>query len=372
MILNYEKFNEQFGDIPDLNDGDRVICHGEVKYYYNGWRRTSIEGQTGIVSNYFLGKSLGIAFDNYFVNYLNNLNGNIKFKRGLFIFPNGKLITENNQLEKVDQIKSGKCTSFSDKCKLVLSYLEYMDCSYYLSDIDYIDITSENDTISYISKNRLGRLGPDDDQWKNNFRQEMKIGKFIQILNPYTNQKSLDKKIDLFKSAHDGITGKFKFYIVKDKEIIEWYNEDRYQEGTGSLNQSCMRSHLERLYLYQDCEKVSLLIMVNDTNKLVGRALIWNVDDPKITYIDRPYTVYQSDIHRFEEYAMDKGWNYWERDKDKPMVIYMGQELGSAEDNPYMDTFDIFYRHGQKGKYYLTNYLEPDQETEDFEMFNEP
>lgn len=353
MILSYKKFNEQTEVA--IKEFDRVIGFGTIKYYDPngyGWTRADIENQTGIVTSCGQGSAWGISFDNYFVNNLTNLDGNIKFRRGLFVLP--------NQLEKVKlfDVPNNMPTFFSKKCKSVLEYLEYMDCPYYLKGINYVDITDRNDTVSYLSDDRIGRLGPEDDQWNNNFRQEMKIGKFIQILNPNTNQKSLDKKIDLFKAAHNGIMGKFQFHIVKGKEIIEWYNEDRYQDGTGSLNQSCMRNQLDRLTLYQYCDKISLLIMVNNDNKLVGRALLWDVDKPDVKYLDRPYVVYQADIHRFEDYARENKWWYWELHKSNHMVVHVGKDLGEAEGNPYMDTFEIFYTKGLEGKYYLANYRE--------------
>jgi len=363
MILDYLKFNESF---VEPNQLDRVVTHGETTIWMDGCDRyINLEGQTGVIDS-IVGdgrRSYGIVFDNYFSPFLINL-GKLRVKRGLWL--------RKDKFEKIDvKQPDKKRMMFSKNIEKVLEYSEYIDHPIY-SNIDFIDITDKNDSISYLSEDRLGRLSENDDQWNTPLRQEMRIGRFLQIINPYTDQVSLNRKIDLYKAAYNGmISKKFIFKLVKGEEIIKWYNEERYQEGVGSLNKSCMRNKPDRLFLYADNpEKVSLLIMVDEeSEKLMGRALVWNVDDPKIIYMDRPYVVYQEDIYRFEEYARGNSWSYYEMDKYKKMVVRLKRNYGPPTDNPYMDTFEVFCMKGEDGKNYLTNKYDGASDFYEFDEF---
>jgi hypothetical protein len=340
MIKNYLKFNESTKPIWYY---DRIIAYGGLKFWGDdGQYNVDIDGQTGRVASVKGGgyNMVGIVFNNYFFNQLTDLDKILKFKRGLWIGLDQceKVVIEKPRIER-------RPLSFSDKAKKVFEHCEYIDCPLFL-DIDYIDVTDKNDTISYITRDRLERLEYDDDQWDNKLRQEMKVGKLIMMITPNTNQVSLEKKISLFKSAHNAIvTNKSTFKIVKGDEIGKWYNEDSYQEGTGQLNKSCMRDKMDRLSVYySNPDKISMLILLNEDNKLVGRALVWKVDEPEgVTYMDRIYTVYSEDVHRFEDYARQHGWKYFEMYKYTDMKVYFNYDLGTDEENPYMDTFTNYY-----------------------------
>lgn len=370
MITKYQKFNE---DVVELREYDRVIAHGELRVWNDdNWgderseHSINMEGQTGIIFQIMSGhfKMCGVVFDNYFYPKLSDLDGNLKIKRGLWL--------PMNKIERIEKksFKDEKPLTFSDKAKRLFELCEYIKCPFWLN-IDYVDITDKNDYVSYITKDRLNRLQEKDDVWNNNFRQEVRVGRFLQTINPYTNLKSLEKKINLYKGAYNGIILKRStFRIVRGDEIYKWYDEFFYQEGTGQLNKSCMRNEKDRLRLYvENPEKISLLILINENNRLEGRALVWNVDKPDITYMDRIYTVYQEDVHRFENYAKQRGWKYFETYGFNHMIVQMKRNEGTPEENPYMDTFTYFYLNGKYGKYYLsTNY--EDDNYEDFYEYN--
>jgi len=350
-------------EVNDFKLYDRIIAHGIIIHWLEGEHRVriDIEGQTGIiVTNDEEGRDyLGICFDNLFTGYLNSLNNLLKFNRGYTLY--------FSKVEKVKQTNLLKFLSFSPAVESVLEYCEFLNCPF-SSDINYIDITDKNDTISYIREDRLNRLKSDETPWSSTLRQTMKIGKFIKHLNPNTNDTSLEHKVDLYKSAYDSIILKnSEFIVVQKQDVLKWYNESTYQYGAGSLNKSCMRNKPDKLYLYKNNpNKVSLLILINKEKKLIGRALIWNVDDPNIIYMDRPYTVYSSDEKKFINLANENGWSYYNINKTKPMKIFLNYNPGEPEDNPYMDTFRFFIIRGQHGKYYLTNTYEEDSSFEEY------
>jgi len=361
MITKYIKFNEGLDD--NVKPFDRVITHGNIR----GWEddypiNIDINGQTGVVHEIQGDYLCAIVFDNYFAPCLDDLNKKIKINRGYWI--------DKKRLEKMKLPQHGEILKmvFSDQLTTVLEYSEYITAPIY-ADINYIDITDKNDTISYLSNQRIDRLQKDDNVWNNNLRQNMKIGRFIKIINPYTNEISLNKKIDLYKSAYNAIIlKKYKLEIVKGEDILKWYSSSHNQEGAGSLNRSCMLNQQERLNLYADNpDKISMLIMLNDDNKLIGRALIWKVDKPALIYMDRIYTLYQEDVNVFTQYAKSRKWRYYEKDLIKRMVVYLGNDYGHPDNNPYMDTFQIFYLYGEEGEYYLTNNRENREEDPDFD-----
>lgn len=357
MILRFDRFNESFTDPIDINEGDRVITHGKVDRYNNDGRfYIDIEGKTGIVAKAQRGGCtyFGIVYDNHFSYFLDDLDGRIKIKNGLWV--------DYKKVEKVNKNPNNKGEiRISKKLQQLLVYVEF-NINNFFGDIDYVDVSSSPDTVTYIPGDRIARLDRNDDVWNNKYRQEMRIGKFLQILNPYTDKINLDRKINSYKSIYNGlILNKYKFSMVQGEDIRKWYDERNYYPGAGSLNRSCMRKAMDKLDIYcENPDKVGLLIMLDEDNKLMGRALVWHVDEPNVVFMDRAYTVYQEDQQTFQNFAEEQGWKYWSgvlsnglREKS---YIFFNKNYGKPDYNPFMDTFQAFVRDSESGKKnYLTN-----------------
>lgn len=363
MILNYLSFNENINN--DLKEFDVVLVNG-VHYHYvfddinNNYRNINIEiiNQTGILLS-IKRDSLVVMFDNQFTPFLYNMD-NFPMKRIL------NLYRKNVKIEVLNKFNSKKNIVLSENFRNIFSKIEIILPCVDIG-IDYIDITEDEDIISYITKNRLSRLG-DENRWNNKLRQKMKIGKFINMYNPRTDKINLEMKINSYKSIYnDLILKKNTFKIVTGEDIRFWYNQSNYVQGNGNLNKSCMRDERksDRLDLYvMNPEKVALLILLNNDNKLLGRSLIWNVDEPNIVYMDRVYSVYDEIKIAFERYADEQGWNkrYSNgEDNNGKMKIFFDYNLGSPEENPYMDTFQYFNSKDM----YLCNYYAYDNNFSD-------
>lgn len=361
MILNnYINFNENVSK--PIEKGDRVVTRGTKIVWNDAGERVTIdyEGKTGIVDNIAYKTNCRIVFDNFFNNYLSDL-GVLNFNRGG--------ILDMASVEKISSNKKNeRPVTLSEKVTELLSYCEYMKYDYkYYMNIDYIDISDNCENISYITKNRLDRIG-DDNPFTSPLRQTMRIGRFILTLNPYTDPISLEKKVNSYKAAYNNIIGNIsEFRMVKGYDIYKWYNEESYLEGTGTLNKSCMRNESDRLSLYaRHPDKVSLLILVNEDEKLIGRALVWNVDEPDIIYKDRTYTIYPSDGARFEQYSTNRGWKSYEQKNMQKMKVYLNYNTGEPDENPYMDTFRYFYYSDN----YLTNVIDNSDFDEDCYIYD--
>jgi hypothetical protein len=138
---------------------------------------------------------------------------------------------------------------------------------------------------------------------------------------------------------------------VKGQDIRYWYNSNNYQSNMGKLGNSCM-SHeecSEYLNIYVDnIDVISLLILKNKNEKLVGRALLWKLDDGRM-FMDRIYTTNDSDDNIFINYAIEKGYIYRNTSNQKIKYYKDGKEIPKEqmvvtlkyeeyEYYPYIDT----------------------------------
>lgn len=348
MILNYTSFNENLrgSNIKIVNVNG---VHQRWDPANRGIKEVKVINQTGIFM-YQMYNRYTIIFDNYFAPEQYSVEGS-EIKRYMDV---SAVSSKLDIIENID-LKT-KENKFSKKFERIFSTIEIIYPNEL--DVDYIDITDNNDMISYLSKKRINRLNGQD-PWNNNLRQSMKIGKFIMLYNPRTDKKSLEIKVNIYKSLYDNIiSNKYKFELVTGEDIRFWYDEKNYFKGSGKLNKSCMRHNYkaERLNLYAyNPDKVALLIMTNNENKLLGRALVWKVSEPNITYMDRIYCVYDDFELAFKKYADDQGWEIRDTNKFKKMKIYFDYDLGEPEDNPYMDSFYYFVNDRYSKKMFLTN-----------------
>jgi len=149
-------------------------------------------------------------------------------------------------------------------------------------------------------------------------RQQIRVGRGIRgILRSASlnfNDSEIEKFVNLYKSECDKLNDIFRnFELVSGTKIPELYNWRNYEmeRSKGTLSQSCMCSAPSHWFnIYSDNpDKVSMLVLKSEkSNKIKGRAIVWNLDSPKITYMDRIYTHDDSDVNLFKEYAKKMGW----------------------------------------------------------------
>lgn len=231
-------------------------------------------------------------------------------------------------------------------------------------NISYINITDKIDHISYISSNKIKDTNYN---WTKN-RNSQKIGRFLyQILKE--DAKSIEDFVNKFKTEIKLLNDNFNFKLIKGKDITKYYSEKYYVPGGGSLNKSCMRHDKCQSYFYfyeSNDNKVNMLVLYDDTKtKIIGRSLIWYIDEPKITIMDRIYTTFDSDKELFMQYAKNMKWYYKKTQSptEKKFIDFKGNEIElnckillkkeKYQYYPYLDTF-YFYDVNDN---YLTNDL---------------
>jgi hypothetical protein len=178
------------------------------------------------------------------------------------------------------------------------------------TNTNYLKTSDKNDDLKFVNDTQVKRI---IDAGENPFDKATnitKIGRAVrQILNnnniSVTDQE-IEKFVNLYKNIWDK---KFKkenegINLVSGEDIRNWYHHEKYVPGGGQLNNSCMRydSTQEFLNLYTENKEVcQLVILVNNENKLLGRALLWKLIDGGY-YLDRVYTRYDSDMNKFYDW----------------------------------------------------------------------
>ena len=231
-----------------------------------------------------------------------------------------------------------------------------------------IDITDKNDTISFIQGNRILRkyqdlpdsisgigLSPNivsdknNELWKTG-RTKINIGRWSRKLikdnhreNTYTDSM-VENFVNNYKSTFDLLNNASSlFKIVEGEEIRKWYLESNYKKKSGQLGNSCMAAESKQKFLdiyTKNPQVCKLLIMkdIEDDSKIVGRSLLWKLDDG-LLYQDRVYTINDSDKIIFDKWATDNGYLLHWKSSGRFMVT-----LGdyTYKYYPYMDTFVVY------------------------------
>lgn len=192
-------------------------------------------------------------------------------------------------------------------------------------------------------------------------RNSVALGKFVNKLFPgkYTD-KEREEFVNKFKAAID--KGE-EFELVEGEDINHWYWYENYLENKGTLGSSCMREKKGLFGIYTENPEVCKLLILKDGDKIVGRSLVWKLNSIKRGgrivegaewFMDRQYTILESDVEKFRSYAKENDWVYKSNNNHHSFepVIYNGKEFNAelkvevkAKDYrryPYMDTFRRF------------------------------
>lgn len=184
----------------------------------------------------------------------------------------------------------------------------------------------------------------------------MKFSKFL------TNILSTDNTIPESKINKIVIelTDKFKFKFRPQNlfkfelwtKVSNAYKTSNYIGNTGTLGDSCMNNK-PYLDIYDDTKNIKCLVMLDNDDKIVARALVWEnilLGTSKITYMDRIYSAKNEYVVNMKEYAGQQGWYNKKMQsfenktglekngsgKDGKLLFYV--ELDKYKTHPYMDT----------------------------------
>jgi len=189
-------------------------------------------------------------------------------------------------------------------------------------------LKSVNDQYDFISYNANGLITFLDIRnygkeyaWIDKAKTEIKLGRFLLKISELSKIEISNHEIEIIGNKFKSIFDETKYLLLEEvsgSDIIKWYHYTKYSQnrgimrGSGTLNSSCS-GHAKNINMYEDNkDKVKLIILYENSSKekISGRALLWNIDEPSIKYMDRIYTVNDSDVYLFQNYAKEKGYHY--------------------------------------------------------------
>jgi hypothetical protein len=219
--------------------------------------------------------------------------------------------------------------------------------------------------MTVVNQNSIRYVDPGKLPFQQN-RQTIRTGRGVKALLSKSDFKFTDIDIEQFvnkyKSAWDKMNDIFsKFELVSDDKIAYWYSYINYEAQISTLGTSCMKavnSSYFDIYV-NNPDKCSLLILKgDDESKIKGRALIWKLDNPQVTFMDRVYTNRDSDIELFKQYAHKEGWYHKQHQSSSNDYTLVGKEgikregdlvvnlknanNGNYDRYPYLDTLKYF------------------------------
>lgn len=137
-------------------------------------------------------------------------------------------------------------------------------------------------------------------------------------------EKFVDRLSALLKDSSSSAQSKMK--LVDGENIRHWYDQSNYASLIGELGNSCMADESCQPYFDIYCKNdVSLLILLNENNKLIGRALVWKLTTGEY-FMDRVYTIISSDRYLFYTYAKQNNWAYKEIELGKVSIFFNGKK----------------------------------------------
>lgn len=230
--------------------------------------------------------------------------------------------------------------------------------------VNFISIAHDKSKISYLTADRIEKLEPEQ-YWSSSRRFAARPGAFIAKIFKDIPSKEVEKFSNLYRSHTNKVFSRFE--VVSGDTILRYYHIDSYAAERGTLGASCMKydSCQNFLGIYtENSDVVKMLVLLNVDNKLLGRALIWQIGDKKI--MDRIYTVADEEyLFQFKKWATDNGYLYkseqnwyntlnFENLSTSKQEIQLEIDLNEFEFRryPYVDTFKFLDLNGK-----LTNYL---------------
>ena len=228
----------------------------------------------------------------------------------------------NNFLLEYKEAKNKIIFLLSDKLKSILKKIDNNQSNYLLSidgsedffKMSYLDVDEDNNNMITFLNNK--DYNKDIDPWTDKNRQHIKIGKSLKFFDNIDKDGVEDfvkKYISSYKNVTENAFELFK--IVSGQDIQYWYkssNYDRKEGGGSSLHSSCMAGG-DYVEMYaNNPERISMVILMNeDGTKIRGRAILWDTIKPSNRqFMDRIYTIDQSDVSLFQQYAIENNFIY--------------------------------------------------------------
>lgn len=218
--------------------------------------------------------------------------------------------------------------------------------------INYISIAHDKTRISYLTIDRIARM-TESEYWEASKRFSVRPGAFVAKVFKNISSRDVEVFSNLYRSCISN--GNLTFKVVSGEDIQKYYHYSKYQSlDDGTLGASCMKHNYCKYFFGIYCENtttVKMLVAVDEDDRLIGRALLWEFDGNKI--MDRIYSVRDEEYKfKFKKWATENGYLYkseqnwyntlnFENLKTEKREIKFDIKLDkfNFEKYPYLDTF---------------------------------
>lgn len=182
-------------------------------------------------------------------------------------------------------------------------------------------------------------------------KSSISIGKAIRSILKLNGIQFTDKELEEFLNEFKSLVNEKdsldKFEIVSGEDIRKWYLTDNNDNSVnGTLQGSCMNGYSQQDYLdiyVKNDDIVRLLILKSLTgDKIVGRALLWELTDGRI-FMDRIYTSEKYQEQIFKNYAIQRGWLYRVQQSALNTDIVTSDGLDVGRINVQLDRSEFSY-----------------------------
>lgn len=228
----------------------------------------------------------------------------------------------------------------------------------YPNDKEFVDEISTKEVSIFFAKSISKMLKKEEEDFWKKSRNPIKIGRLVRQVFPgkYTDGE-IEKFVNDFKGS--GEKEKEKFILVEGDDIEKYYWHENYKEMKGDLGRSCMARKKKYFNMYTQNPEVCRLLVLLEDDKVIGRALVWKLESNnrynEIEYfMDRQYTIEQSNVSKFVKYAKENGWAYktYNNHHSYSNITFLNHEMNcnmvvkikvkDYVNYPYMDTFRRF------------------------------
>lgn len=258
---------------------------------------------------------------------------------------------------KVDPNFLSLIKSIADKGDAVGSMLNNLISKDIKTNVNYLKVSDKNDDMKFVNDTQVKRFIDAGQDPFDRATNSAKVGRTVrQILTTNgisVTDQQIEKFVNLYKNSWDKSFKKTGegIHLVSGEDIRNWYHHSKYVPGGGQLNSSCMRydETQDFLNIYTENPEVcQLVILVDDRNRLLGRALLWKLVDGINKYgyyLDRIYTRFDSDGEKFADWYKD----FIKATDDDFKAHYIGRTSNCKVQlkkwkfkfYPYMDTLAI-------------------------------
>lgn len=220
-------------------------------------------------------------------------------------------------------------------------------------NFNYLDLsTSIKGHLSYLTQEKMDKIDQQDeskDYWNAKMRYHARPGSVVKkIFNSFKNHE-IEHFTTQFLSIVDPPIYTMK--VVSGADIAKYYNYTNYSETRGSLGSSCMSAVDEKFFdIYvNNPDSINMLVMLNQHDKVMGRAIIWIGEDFKV--LDRVYVSNDLYTKHFTGWAKEnncyyKEYNNWYTPKHMKIgddsvfgEFEIKLNISKFDKYPYLDSF---------------------------------